>query len=552
MGKLTLQQVEKTYGDRQLLRSVSLVIAEDDRVGILGANGSGKSTLMRILAGVEHPDHGLRTVQRGLRIGYLEQDPALPAELTVAEAVREALAERAATLSALETLHDQLADAPAERLDGLLAEQARLEDQLAAQGGHDVEHRVQAMVERLGLGDVQALCGSLSGGERRRVALARVLLSGPDLLLLDEPTNHLDAEAIDWLEDFLSQGRTPLVLVTHDRYFLDRLVSRTIELEHGVVHEYDGGYGAFVAARAARLEREHAAESTRLNLLRRETEWMRRGPPARTTKAKARIDRFHALVDAAPPAAGAELAFEIPPGPRLGERVLHLRGVTAGYGEQPLLRGFDLEIGARTCIGIVGPNGAGKSTLLRLCTGELAPSEGEVERGSTVRFAAIDQRRSDLDPQKTVLEEVGGGRDYVSVDGRMIRVEAFLDGFLFPGARKHTQVAALSGGERNRVLLAKLLSAGGNVLVLDEPTNDLDLMTLRVLEEALCAFPGVVLVVSHDRFFLDRVATRIVYLDGHGGHRIHAGDLSGLLDKLRAERAATDAAAVPRTAEPAR
>ncbi|MCA8941524.1 MAG: ATP-binding cassette domain-containing protein, partial [Planctomycetes bacterium] len=293
-------------------------------------------------------------------------------------------------------------------------------------------------------------------------------------------------------------------------------------------------------ARAARLANEQAAEATRRNLLRREAEWMRRGPPARTTKAKARIERYQALVDDAPDEPGRDLAFEIPAGPRLGEKVLRFEGVRAGYGDHVLLDGLDLEIGARTRLGIVGPNGAGKSTFLKLCLGELEPSAGEVIRGSTVRFATIDQRRSDLDPTKTVVEEVSGGNDWIVVDDRRIRVESFLEQFLFPGPMRRSRIEALSGGEKNRVLLAKLLSAGGNVLVLDEPTNDLDLMTLRVLEEALVAFPGVVLVVSHDRYFLDRVATRILHFDGRGGHQVHEGDLSGLLDRLAAERSAAE------------
>jgi ABC transport system ATP-binding/permease protein len=549
MGLLTLQEVSLTYGDRTLLNQVSMVVGATDRIGLLGANGSGKSTLTRILADEEQPDHGQRTMRRGLRIGFLEQEPAFDAAQSIVDVVRQGLEGRAATLASLELVHEQLASAAAGELDRLLEEQARLDTILETQGGHDIEHRVEAMIHNLGLADVNVTCGDLSGGERRRVALARLLLSAPDLLILDEPTNHLDAHVTDWLEDHLLQSRTPLILVTHDRYFLERLVTRTIELENGILYEYDGAYSAFLEARAARLDRDKATESTRANLLRRETEWMRRGPPARTTKSKARIGRYQDLVDAAPDRAGQQLEFGIPSGPRLGERVLKLSNVTGGYDE-PLFRDLDIEIGARTRIGIVGPNGAGKSTFLKICTGELAPTSGTVHRGSTVKFASIDQRRSDLDESKSVLEEIAGKNDYVHVDGRTVRIESFLEQFLFPGAMKHSKIGTLSGGERNRVLLGKLLCADGNVVILDEPTNDLDLMTLRALEEALCAFPGVVLVVSHDRFFLDRIATRILHFDGDGNHRIHEGDLSLLLEKMAGERARVASAAATRPTPP--
>lgn len=540
MGLLTLQDVSLTYGDRMLLDSVSMVVGDSDRIGLLGANGIGKSTLTRIIAGVEEPDDGLRTVRRGLRIGFLEQDPQFDPHLRIAEVVGQGMADRSETLAKLDAVHEQLAVAGEAELDALLAKQARLDALLDAQGGHDVEHRIDAMIHDLGLSGVDVVCGDLSGGERRRVALAQLLLSAPELLILDEPTNHLDAHVTAWLENHLLQSRTPLILVTHDRYFLDRLVNRTVELEGAKLYEYDGGYAEFVTARATRLERDRATESTRANLLRRETEWMRRGPPARTTKSKARIGRYQDLVDAAPDREGRELAFAIPSGPRLGERVLRLEGVSAGYDGGTLFKDLDMEIGARTRIGIVGPNGAGKSTFLKVCTGEIEPQKGTVHRGSTVKFASIDQRRSDLDEAKTVLEEVAGESDYVHIDGDMIRIESFLERFLFPGSMKHAKVGTLSGGERNRVLLAKLLCADGNVVLLDEPTNDLDLMTLRALEEALCAFPGVVLVVSHDRFFLDRVATRILHIDGFGGHRVHEGDLSLLLEKMAEERAAVE------------
>ena len=553
MTLLGVSGIAKRFDARQLLHGVSLYVQEGERIGLIGPNGCGKSTLLRILAGVLEPDAGERTVRRGLRLGYLPQDPVVDPARSVRDVVREGLAAHLEVSNELDRLHARLGEPDAD-LDRLLRRQSELEAELDKLGGHDIEHRIEAMIAGLGLPDPEALCGPLSGGEKRRVALARLLLSAPELLLLDEPTNHLDAIVVDWLEDWLLAAECALVMVTHDRYFLDRVVHRIIEIDRGEFFSYEGGYEDFLVARADRLEREQKIESSRLNLLRRETAWMRRGPPARTTKAKARISRFHATVGAAREEAGRELEFRIPCTVRLGDKVLRLQGVTKRFGDRCVLAPLDLEIGPGTRLGIVGPNGAGKTTFLRLCTGELAPDAGTVVVGPTVRFSRIDQARTGLDPAKTVLEEVGGKNDYVHVGGRMLRVETYLEQFLFAGATRQARIGDLSGGERNRVLLAKLLAQGGNVLVLDEPTNDLDLATLRTLEEALCAFEGVVLVVSHDRWFLDRVATRVLHLDGAGRARVHEGDLSGLLLRLAAERkaaAAPAAATKPAPSAPA-
>ena len=537
MALLTAQDISVTLGDRELLKSVSLVVGEGERIGLLGPNGCGKSTFLRVLAGELVPDSGLRTVRRDLRLGWLPQEPHVDPRHTIREAVAAGLEEHARVSAALTELHQQLADPALEssRMEALLRKQEQLDHRLEELGGHDLGHRIEEYVGHLGLRDPDASCASLSGGERRRVALARLLLSAPDLLLLDEPTNHLDAEVISWLEGWLRDHETPFVLVTHDRYFLDRLTTRIVEFDRGQLFSYDGNYGDYLVARAERLDIEQRAESARRNTLRRESEWMKRGPPARTTKAKARIQRYENLVDAAPEEMGAELEFRIPDGPRLGDRVVRITGASKSYGDRTVLRPFDLEVGPRDRLGIVGPNGAGKTTLLRICTGQLTPDNGSVQLGTTVRFAQIDQGRTALDPAKTVTQEVSGGNDYVFVGGRNQRVESYLDQFLFPGATKHAVVGTLSGGERNRVLLAKLLLQGGNVLVLDEPTNDVDLASLRALEEALAAFEGAVIVVSHDRWFLDRVATRVVHLNGDGHVRVHEGDLSLLLDRLAAE-----------------
>jgi ATP-binding cassette subfamily F protein uup len=482
---LSLQGVEKGYGERVLLHGVSLVLGESDRIGLVGPNGTGKSTLLKILAGVEEPDAGRRIARKDLRPAYLEQEPRL-AGATVREAIR---------------------------------------------AGRDAgAHEVEAVADRLGL-DVAAACGGLSGGERRRVALARVLLDDPDVLLLDEPTNHLDAFITAWLEKRLIDTRKPLVMVTHDRYFLDRIATRIVELDRGALYASEGGYDAFLEARTARLASERKTESSRLNILRRERAWIRRGPKAQRTKDKARIRRYEALVDAAPDATAEDLDLLIPPGPHLGTKVIRLHDVAHAHGG---LRDVNLEIGRGERIGIVGANGAGKTTLLDLCLGRLAPEKGRVELGPTVRFAHIDQARDGLDESHTVLRAIAGENVHVSLGERKIRIEAFLDRFLFPAAMHRTPVGKLSGGERNRVLLAKLLVQGGNVLALDEPTNDLDLNTLRALEEALVAFPGTVLVVSHDRWFLDRVATTILHVRD-GGIRAHPGDMSSLLEALEAE-----------------
>lgn len=547
MAFVTLKDISLKLGDRQLLDSISLVVDEGHRIGLLGANGCGKSTLLRILAADLEADSGERTERRGLRLGYLPQEPDLPADAHVHAAVLAGLEGRAEVLAELEAVHTAMADDPsAAQLDKLLNQQQRLDEQLEQLGGHDIDHRASALLDSLGVPDHQAICGELSGGERRRVAMARLLLSGPELLLLDEPTNHLDAEVTEWLEGYLLDAGIPLVLVTHDRYFLDRLCNRIVEFDRSKLHEYEGGYSTYLVKRAERLEADAKTESARMNTLRRETEWIKRGPPARTTKSKARIGRHQALVDSAPPPTSADLEFMIPEGPRLGDYVLRIQDVSKTFGDRTVIEPFSFELGPGQRLGIVGKNGAGKTTLLRMIMGQLDSDTGSVGIGPTVKFAGIDQKRSDLDESKTVIEEVANGNDYVFVGGRSQRIETFLEQFLFPGDMKHARINALSGGERNRVLIAKLLCAGGNVLVLDEPTNDLDLVSLRALEDALLAFPGAAIVVSHDRWFLDRIATRVVHMDGSGHARVHEGDLSLLLERLKqeqAERAAQASAA---------
>ena len=545
MALLALEGVSKSYDGRTILDEVDLTLDEGERVGLVGPNGGGKSTLLRMLVAAETPDAGTRTLRRALRLGYLEQEPFVDPALTARAAVRQGFAGRERVLSELEDVHAKLAHAVEPELGRLLARQERLESELENLGGHDVEHRIESTLQGLGFTEFEAECGRLSGGERRRVALARLLCSAPELLLLDEPTNHLDAFAIDWLEDWFLETRTPLLLVTHDRYFLERICDRIVELDRAKLFSYVGGYGDYLEQRAARLSAEARAEATRLNLLRRETAWMRRGPPARTTKAKARIRRYGELVSGEPAPLPDELEVAIPAGPRLGTRVVTLKGVSKRYGERVVVPRLDLELVPGERLGVVGPNGAGKTTLVRMLMGELAPDTGTREAGSTVEIAAVDQLRSQLELDQTVTEALAGKSEVVSFGGRSVRVEGFLDRFGLGIRQQRARVRDLSGGERGRLELARLVTRGGNLLVLDEPTNDLDLAALRALEESLCVFPGTVVIVSHDRWFLDRVATRLLYLDGEGGARVHHGDLSGLIATLareREERRAAEAA----------
>jgi ATPase subunit of ABC transporter with duplicated ATPase domains len=539
MSVLALNNVSKTYDSRVVLNGVSFGLAASERVGLVGPNGEGKSTLLRLLAGVESPDEGKRIAATGVRIGFFTQEPKLDPALRVRDAVRAGLGDRDALNARLHELHDEMAKPgkSADALADLIEIQSHLETRLAEMGGHNVEHRVEEVMGHLGLREPDAFCGALSGGEARRVSLAALLLYEPDVLLLDEPTNHLDVVAIEWLESYLLATRMPLVMVTHDRYFLDRVVHRIVEVDRGKLYSTNGGYREFLAQQETRLTAEANTEQNRLATIRRETLWIRRGAHGRTTKEKARVQRYRDMTGQADLETRAELELAIPPGPRLGGKLISARGISKRYGQRTVLRNVDVEITAGMRLGIVGANGTGKTTLLRILTGQLAPDSGTVEIGETVKVASIDQSRSVLDDSKSVVEEVATDHDtIINVAGREQRVAPFLDQFLFPGERKHARIRQLSGGERNRVLLAKLLLRNGNVLALDEPTNDLDLPTLRALEEALSAFAGIVLVVSHDRYFLDRVCTRILYLDGSGNSRFHEGDIEDLLSELKQAR----------------
>ena len=532
---LTVQNVEKAFGTRVVLGGVSFVVDERDRVGIVGLNGAGKSTLLKLIVGADEPDRGLITRQRELTLEYVSQEPALDGSSTVGAVVREGLRAHAAALAELSTVESKIPTLAGDKLHAALAEQARLHARIDAVGGWDREHEVRSLAAALQLPPLPSNIATLSGGERRRVALARALLARPALLALDEPTNHLDAETVAWLEERLArEWDGALMLVTHDRYFLDRVATRILELDRGQLFAYAGGYTQFLEQQAERLSQETGREQARRSFVRRELDWIRRGPKARGTKQKARIDRFDAAVAAAPTAEekrAGSMALRLPTGGRMGKTILELKDVGKRVpGGDPnarwLFRGLTLTMKPGDRIGVVGPNGAGKTTLVRTLLGELAPDEGEVVVGINTRFSYLDQSRAALRDDKTVLDEVSDGNDHVFLDDGAVHVRTFLRMMLFDDRFADTPIGALSGGERNRVQLARLLRRGGNLLVLDEPTNDLDLVTLGVLEDALANFPGCALVVSHDRWFLDKIATGILAFEGDGRVGFYEGDWS--------------------------
>ena len=516
MTLLRAADISLSFGSRTLFHDLTLVVEEDERVGLVGVNGSGKSTLMRILAGGLTPDAGELQLRRGARVTFLAQEPEFPpgatvaGELSVAQApLRDALAEHHALSHALGPLRG-------DALDRAGAQLARLADRIESLGGWDTEHQARTLLDRLGVKDWERPIAQLSGGVRKRVAIARALLARPDLLLLDEPTNHLDADTVDWLEDALDALPGALLLVTHDRYFLDSLVDRVVEIQPGGgLVSYPGNYQAYLEQKLSAEADAERSEHKRGRWIAQEVAWLRRGPEARRTKSRARIERARRLM--------AEPRFRRPRVPelqlaesaRLGHTVLEAKGVAFGWPGREVFRDVSLIVQSGDRVGIVGPNGAGKTTLLRVLLGELAPIEGTVVRGRTVRVAHFDQGRASLDPEQTVYE-AASSEEHVELGGRTVALRDYLDDLLFPVPMQRMKVGALSGGERNRLLLARLFLQGANLLVLDEPTNDLDLPTLNVLERLLLGFGGAVLLVTHDRYFLDKVATRIVAVEGDG------------------------------------
>ncbi len=540
---LDVQGLSKSYGARELFQGVDLSIAAGEKVGLIGRNGSGKSTLLRIVAGLEGPDAGTVATRRGTRVGFLSQDPELDPDGTIFETAAQGRAELRDLLSRYQEVNRELAQEPsAERMDELMERQARLSARIEEEDGWDLQHRIEAVLTRLGIEGWDRTIGPLSGGERRRVALARTLLADPDLLLLDEPTNHLDADTVLWLEETLFDFPGAVLVVTHDRYFLDRVVDRMVELSPWGLTSYQGGYTEYLEERARREARAEAEEAKRVKLLEKELAWARRSPPARTGKQKARRQRARELAETQRQRERnrtGEVEVELHDAPRLGKTILELEEVSKSYGDEVILEDFSDSLLSGERIGVVGPNGVGKTTLLRLVVGLEEPDSGEVVLGENTRVGYLDQRR-ELDPELSVARAVSDS-DWVEVAGRRMHLKAYLDRFLFPAHVQEQRVGALSGGERNRVLLARLFLERFNLLVLDEPTNDLDLDTLQILEDAIQEFDGCVLVVTHDRFLLDKLATSLLVFEGEGQVRRHHGSWDSYLARREEKEAARTA-----------
>jgi len=549
---LSAQSLVKAYGAKPLLDGASLAIEERERLGLVGRNGSGKSTLARILAGVEEPDQGTVIRRRDARIALLAQDPTLPPAATPRELVLQGLGEWSAARARYRATSEALERAAGD-VATLLDEQAAAAAAVERLGGWDLENRATAMLTELGVREPDRAVGTMSGGERRRVALAALLVARPTLAILDEPTNHLDAETIEWLERYLREEHEgALLLITHDRWVLDRVVDRTLELEAGAVHSYDGGWEEYLLARAERAELAARTEANRRNLLRNELVWLARQPKARTGKQKARIQRAEAAIAAAPAGSERGVSLRLVTA-ELGATVLEAHDLGLTLGGRELVRGLTLHVGKGERLGIIGRNGAGKTTLLRALLGELAPSAGRIVRGSRVRCTYLEQGRAGLDDAATVLENVAGDADVVRWGEQAISAYAYLERFLFFRDRARQPVGSLSGGERARVALAKMLLEPANVVVMDEPTNDLDVETLAAVEELLIEMGATALVVTHDRYFLDRVATAILAFEGDGRVVRYPGNYASyvaLRDAARARERATAAASRSRSAPP--
>ncbi len=504
---------KKVPPNRQILKDISLSFLPGAKIGILGLNGAGKSTVLRIMAGVDTDIEGDAIPMPGISIGHLPQEPQLDPDKTVRETVEEGLSEVTAARARLDAIYAAYGEPDAD-FDKLAEEQAKLEAVLFSAGGDDMEQQLEIAADALRLPPWDARIGPLSGGEKRRVALCRLLLSKPDMLLLDEPTNHLDAESVEWLEQFLQRFPGTVVAVTHDRYFLDNAAEWILELDRGRGIPWKGNYSSWLDQKQARLAQEESAESARQKALKRELEWVRTGAKARQSKNKSRIARFEELSSYEYQRRNETQEIFIPVAERLGDQVIAFEGVRKAYGDRLLMDDVSFTIPAGAIVGIIGPNGAGKTTLFRMISGKEQPDAGSIRIGATVKLAVVDQSRESLDDDKSVFDDVTGGRDLLQIGRFEMPSRAYLGRFNFKGGDQQKKVGALSGGERGRLHLAKTLMAGANVLLLDEPSNDLDVETLRALEDALSEFAGTVMVISHDRWFLDRVATHIIAFEG--------------------------------------
>ncbi len=498
---------------KHILKDISLSFFPGAKIGVLGLNGSGKSSLLRIMAGFDKEIEGEAVPLKGINIGYLPQEPQLNPNKTVRGNIEEAVSEIKETLALLDKVYADYA-LPDADFDKLAAEQARLEDIINANDGHNLERKLEVAADALRLPDWDADITKLSGGEKRRVALCRLLLSNPDMLLLDEPTNHLDAESVAWLERFLHDYTGTVVAVTHDRYFLDNVAGWILELDRGSGIPWEGNYSSWLDQKSKRLLQEEKQESSRQKAMKEELEWVRSNPKGRHAKSKARLARFEELSSVEVQKRNETQEIYIPPGPRLGDVVIEVDNISKSFGDRLLFNNLSFKLPPGGIVGIIGANGAGKTTLFRIMAGFEQPDNGTVSFGQTVKLAYVDQMRDDMDAKKNVWEEVSDGLDMITVGTYQTPSRAYLGRFNFKGSDQQKFIGDLSGGERNRVHLAKLLKKGGNVLLLDEPTNDLDVETLRALEDALLAFPGCAVVISHDRWFLDRIATHILAFEG--------------------------------------
>jgi len=511
----TIEKLSKAYGKKEVLKNIWLSFYPGAKIGVIGGNGSGKSTLLRIMAGIETDYVGTARPAGGTTIGYLPQEPILDASRDVRGNVEIAVAPIRAQLARFDEINARLGEGPeADEMDALLEEQAQVQDAIEAAQGWDLDRRIEIAMDAMRLPPGEAQVSTLSGGERRRVALCKILLERPDLLLLDEPTNHLDAESVAWLERHFQEYSGTVILVTHDRYFLDNVAKWILELDRGQGIPWEGNYSSWLEQKQARLALEEKQESARRKQLARELEWVRMSPRARVTKNRARLQRYEQLASQDADKRDELIVLQIPPGLHLGTLVVEAENLAKAYGDNLLFEGMSFRLPPGGIVGVIGPNGAGKTTLFRMIVGQEKPDQGVLRIGDSVVVSYVDQNRDELKPDNTVFQEITGGVDQITLGKRKVPARAYVAQFNFKGPDQEKKVGQLSGGERNRVHLAKLLKSGGNLLLLDEPTNDLDVDMLRALEEALVDFGGCAVVISHDRWFLDRIATHILAFEG--------------------------------------
>ncbi|MDD9950683.1 MAG: energy-dependent translational throttle protein EttA [Zetaproteobacteria bacterium] len=534
--------VGKVHGTKKVLRDISLSYFYGAKIGVLGLNGAGKSTLLKIMAGVDKDFIGEVHLSEGYSVGYLKQEPELNPEMTVRENVRQGAAEIVKLLEEFDKINLRFGeDLSADEMDKVLADQARVQDQLDRLDAWSLDDKLNFAMEALHCPDGDLPVTNLSGGERRRVALCRLLIQEPDILLLDEPTNHLDAESIGWLEQHLQAYKGTVIAITHDRYFLDNVAGWILELDRGHGIPYKGNYSGWLEQKQKRLEKESKSEDRRAKQLERELEWIRMSPKARQAKNKARVNAYEQLLNQEQDKLAKELKIYLPPGPRLGTQVIEAHDISKKFGEKNLYQGLNFTLPPGGIVGVVGPNGAGKTTLFRMISGEEQPDTGEFQIGQTVRLGYMEQSRQSLDPDKTLFEVISGGHETITVGGREMNARTYVAQFNFSGQDQQKKVATLSGGERNRVQLALLLKEEANVILLDEPSNDLDVNTLRALEDALLNYAGCAVVISHDRWFLDRIATHILAFHSDGKVDWYDGNYSDYRDHIGIDE--TDATA---------